>query len=183
MPSHNRERTAAPVRRQPSDRLVRKLLHTPIVCDSEHPIAPSRHEYCPLRHTSPLPRENRNPRLHIHSICPSILATSHPTNTHSEKRATNHDRAPADPPDPPHRLRSSLLRPRPWHTRESTMLAHTRPRARHHHHPALAQPSPQRQRRRPRRHAHPDRLPSRPPQRHRRHRRPRRSLSPPGRQP
>jgi hypothetical protein len=53
MLADNGERTAASVRCEPSDTLVRYLLRAPIARDREQPIAPSCHKYRRFRHGSP----------------------------------------------------------------------------------------------------------------------------------
>jgi hypothetical protein len=45
MSADNGERTAASIRCEPSDGLVRNLLRAPIAGDSEQPIGPRRHKY------------------------------------------------------------------------------------------------------------------------------------------
>ena len=53
MSAHNGERTAAPIRCEPSDGLIRKLLYAFIAGDCEEPVAPGRHKYRRFRHESP----------------------------------------------------------------------------------------------------------------------------------
>jgi hypothetical protein len=53
MLADNGERTAASIRCEPSDRLVRNLLRAPIAGDCEQPIAPRCHKYRRFRHGLP----------------------------------------------------------------------------------------------------------------------------------
>src|ERR1700694_2534834 len=53
MSADNGERTAASIRCEPSDGLVRNLLRAPIAGDSEQPITPRCHKYRRFRHGLP----------------------------------------------------------------------------------------------------------------------------------
>jgi hypothetical protein len=53
MSADNGERTAASIRCEPSDGLVRNLLRAPIAGDCEQPIAPRCHKYRRFRHGLP----------------------------------------------------------------------------------------------------------------------------------